>query len=100
MELDETISVDKDGWQTFNSYTAITDLMSAGEKTFVIHFLSGSRYTANVNNINFTAVVGDVYTLTAESNPAEGGKVTPAKGTYTDGTNVQLTAVANPEVGR
>ena len=96
VELDETISVDKDGWQTFNSYTAITDLMSAGEKTFVIHFLSGSRYTANVNNINFTAVVGDVYTLTAESNPAEGGKVTPAKGTYTDGTNVQLTAVANP----
>ena len=96
VELDETISVDKDGWQTFNSYTAITDLMSAGEKTFVIHFLSGSGYTANVNNINFTAVVGDVYTLTAESNPAEGGKVTPAKGTYTDGTNVQLTATANP----
>ena len=96
VELDETFSIEANGWQNFKEYSTITEEMASGEKEFVIHFLSGGGYTSNVNHITFTPVEGSVYRLTTECEPAEGGKVSPEGGKYLEGAEVNLTATANP----
>ncbi|MBI4188444.1 MAG: hypothetical protein HY529_04465 [Chloroflexi bacterium] len=54
-----------------------------------------SAVTMTMNsNKNVTAVFKNVFTLTTSVNPAGGGSISPASGTFDDGTAVTLTAIA------
>lgn len=95
-DLDKTISVEANGWQNFKTYTVTTSQMAAGDKTFVVNFLSGGGYTSNVNNITFNELeVGDLCLLTTDVQPAGAGQVTAASTLFAPGAEVTVTATAN-----
>ena len=95
-DLDKTISMEANGWQTFKTYTVTTSQMAAGDKTFVVNFLSGGGYTSNVNNITFDELeVGDLCLLTTDVLPAGAGQVTAANTLFAPGAEVTVTATAN-----
>lgn len=95
-ELDKTVSVDANGWQTFKTYTVTTNKMAAGAKTFVINFLSGGGYTSNVNNVTFTKIETEGLCLvTTSASPAAGGTVNASATAVAAGTDVEFTATAN-----
>ncbi len=95
-DLDKTISVEANGWQNFMTYTVTTGQMAAGDKTFVVNFLSGGGYTSNVNNITFNELeVGDLCLLTTDVQPAGAGQVTAASTLFAPGAEVTVTATAN-----
>ena len=98
VEMDKTIDVEANGWQNFKTYSATTGQMAAGQKSFVINFLSTGGYTSNVNNITFNELdVASMALLTLNISPTGAGKVTadPDKSAFTPGTEVTLTAAAN-----
>lgn len=98
VEMDKTFDITPDGWQTFNTYKATTNKMSAGQKTFVITFIHNGSYTSNVNNIIFTEVeAGSQCFLAVNVNPSGAGKVTvsPEKDLFDPNTAVTLTQQAN-----
>ena len=95
VELDKTVNVEANGWQSFKTYTVTTGQMAEGEKTFVVNFLSGGGYTSNVNNIVFNEIeVGDLCLVTTEVQPAGAGSATASATLVAPGTDVIFTATA------
>ena len=79
-------NITNQGWSTFNDYSYnMTSNLTTGRK-----FLVMKLNNVNVGPLTITPIAGELYTLTTSASPAAGGTVTPATGTFEEGSNITV----------